>query len=784
MDALHLYVSAENAVDILRLAGIHVEVPKSNSGLDDPPPMSTSTSSHFNCNYCPRQGRQTVPHSCLLWPVSNNTPICALGISGDGSVIRFAASTNDGRYVFSAFTELEDQISNLTPHPLLPDINESLRCFSFSQDARFLATAGVEQPWICIWDATEDTVVLKTSAPPSGVVEVEFSPDGSILSVVGESSEVWVLDLFGRVYTAPPQPDAMCAAVWVDTTTGASMAVIGSRPLSLWKVPRTGERSTGSRFTGTLDLLDTFRHPLDEIGEPLPLVVKFSPDGSEIAALCVGGSIFLFDVASRAVRCTLGGSHCTNSIMYSPSGDSIIGTSDDSLIKVWGRSGEVRATLHGPVGISVARAVASPMQSESDNLRILSSASDGIRFWELKRSVSPCNHEIVDASTTGALVRTNFDEQILFCFVADDADSLHVWDALRGLPLFQIDAPSEQYSYCLRDCSVPIVTHLSADPSFGRRGCTMIPGATCPEPCTSDLWASRYIESDLNPDRSLPDVRTVSPTNFCVASTTGSHVYIDSSLSGREIARLENHSHILCLAFSADGNFLVTGAVDSNVRVWDNLGSRDPVCSLQVCFHQKPVVSCAVSPNDTHIATGCTGGLIYVFHRDNGMAVGCLRGHTTVVSSLCFARDETRLVSGSYDRTVRIWHITSDSSHTPATTNTDLSHLGSLGSLMYRRTYRPNSNTERQAYVCVRAICHASRVSFVSCLCAPCTWDESDSQQGTDLGDGCQEPCLVVNTILSCGEGIVYVGPMESLGSWKQVCSTYIVSETVDDELI
>ena len=31
-------------------------------------------------------------------------------------------------------------------------------------------------------------------------------------------------------------------------------------------------------------------------------------------------------------------------------------------------------------------------------------------------------------------------------------------------------------------------------------------------------------------------------------------------------------------------------------------------------------------------------------------------GHSTVVSSVCFSRDGTRIVSGSQDRSVRIWN--------------------------------------------------------------------------------------------------------------------------------
>jgi WD40 repeat protein len=39
---------------------------------------------------------------------------------------------------------------------------------------------------------------------------------------------------------------------------------------------------------------------------------------------------------------------------------------------------------------------------------------------------------------------------------------------------------------------------------------------------------------------------------------------------------------------------------------------------------------------------------IYLFH--------LFTGHSNVVTSVCFSRDGTRIVSGSYDKTVRIWN--------------------------------------------------------------------------------------------------------------------------------
>ena len=40
-----------------------------------------------------------------------------------------------------------------------------------------------------------------------------------------------------------------------------------------------------------------------------------------------------------------------------------------------------------------------------------------------------------------------------------------------------------------------------------------------------------------------------------------------------------------------------------------------------------------------------------------GGQAGTLRGHTDVVTTVAFSRDGTRIVSGSEDKTVRIWDV-------------------------------------------------------------------------------------------------------------------------------
>ena len=81
--------------------------------------------------------------------------------------------------------------------------------------------------------------------------------------------------------------------------------------------------------------------------------------------------------------------------------------------------------------------------------------------------------------------------------------------------------------------------------------------------------------------------------------------------TGEEINTFSGHTNrVTCVAFSHDGKYVVSGAMDNTVRMWD------------------------VS----------TGKQIRIFN-----------GHSDTVSVVRFSPDGKHIVSGSYDTTLRLW---------------------------------------------------------------------------------------------------------------------------------
>ena len=58
---------------------------------------------------------------------------------------------------------------------------------------------------------------------------------------------------------------------------------------------------------------------------------------------------------------------------------------------------------------------------------------------------------------------------------------------------------------------------------------------------------------------------------------------------------------MLSVAFSPDGNWLISGSKDRTVQFWD---PRSAVTHLLLQGHKNSVISVAVSPSGRHFATG------------------------------------------------------------------------------------------------------------------------------------------------------------------------------------
>ena len=126
----------------------------------------------------------------------------------------------------------------------------------------------------------------------------------------------------------------------------------------------------------------------------------------------------------------------------------------------------------------------------------------------------------------------------------------------------------------------------------------------------------------------------------------------DSPQKDQKIMFIEGHqAPVTSLAFSPDGMNIYSSSLDGKTKVWDFSNGNKLVTS----FNQGTSTHTTLSPDGQLIAFMGGGETFKIVDVASKNVILTFLGHRERVTSVAFSRKSKRLISGSIDRTIKIW---------------------------------------------------------------------------------------------------------------------------------
>lgn len=126
--------------------------------------------------------------------------------------------------------------------------------------------------------------------------------------------------------------------------------------------------------------------------------------------------------------------------------------------------------------------------------------------------------------------------------------------------------------------------------------------------------------------------------------------------SGTALRRMEGHNNeVLSVAYSPDGQTIVSGAVDGSLILWDMTSA---LILDQIEVHTDAVNDVAISSDGTIAISASSDTTLKVWNVDTGEVTHTLEGHTQEVGVVAIAPDGTTAISASRYELI-LWDLTS-----------------------------------------------------------------------------------------------------------------------------